>query len=229
MLNDTMRRLLFVLFASSFVLAAPGCGGAFGLIGDLIDEIDDGGGGGGDDDLVLSVTPVDLTGPYDAMTQTYGDVRFEGEGIVPFGFDLDGMGKLSPAFEYITVLDAPVRAATHGFVDAVEFDAGSMDWEIRITQGGRWTVIYDHVLNLTVSEGDVVEAGDQLGTAGNWSMTAGRTELQVNDDDADGFSFCPLDFGTDEFNAAHEALRAAVDANLTPRPSLCLVGSVDPG
>jgi hypothetical protein len=185
--------------------------------------------GGGDDDepLVLSVTPVDMVGPLDAMTQTYGDVRFDDPVVVPFGADLGG-GDLSPAFEYVTVLDAPVRAATHGVVEAVEFDAGPMDWEIRISQGSRWLLVYDHVLDVTVSVGDEVEAGDVLGVAGTWSMTAGRTELQVNDEDA-GVSRCPLEFGTAEFVDLHEDLRAAVDASaFGPLPSLCLEDTVVP-
>jgi Peptidase family M23 len=197
------------------------------LIEDLIDEIDDGGGGGGDDELVLSVTPVDITGPFDAVTQTYGDVRFEDPVLVPFGADLGG-GDLSPAFEYITTPDAPVRAATEGIVAAIDFDAVAMDFEIRIAQGDRWLVIYDHVLNVVVSVGNVVDAGDQLGTSGTWSATAGRTELQVNDQDA-GVARCPLEFGTTEFVDLHEALRVAVDASaFGPLPSLCLVLSVVP-
>jgi hypothetical protein len=113
-------------------------------------------------------------------------------------------------------------------VVAIDFDAGPMDFEIRIAQGDRWLVIYDHVLDVTVLVGDVVEAGDALGTSGTWSMTAGRTELQVNDEDA-GVARCPLDFGTTEFNQLHEGLRAAVDASaFGPLPSLCLVGTVVP-
>jgi hypothetical protein len=220
-----MYRLPFVLLGTLLLLSPAACGG-YGLIEELIDEIDDG-DGGGDDELVLSVTPVDMTGPLDVPTQTYGDIRFEDPVIVPFGADLGG-GDLSPAFEYITVPDAPVRAATEGVVVAVEFQPGPNDYEIRIAQGSRWLVVYDHVLNVVVSVGNVVDPGDALGTAGTWSGTAGRTELQVNDQDAN-VSLCPTDFGTEEFVDLHEALRAAVDASaFGPLPSLCLVESVVP-
>ena len=184
------------------------------------------GGGGGDGPApVFSVTIVDMTGPYNAGTMRFGDMRYEAPVLVPFGEDLGG--KLSPAIEYIAVPGAPVRAcAGGGSVSAVEFNAGQGDFEVRVSHGA-WLVIYDHLLNVTVAVGDAVDAGDTLGEAGNWSPTGRRVELQIND--PAGVSRCPLDFGSADFVARHEALRVSVNAEgFGPIPTYCLTDGVDP-
>lgn len=184
-------------------------------------------GGGGDDGPppVFSVTLVDMTGPYNAAAMRFGDVRYETPVLVAFGEDLGG--KLSPAIEYIVVPFATVRAsAGGGTVSAVEFNPGQGDFEVRVSHGG-WLVIYDHLLNVVVSVGDPVGAGDTLGEAGNWSPTARRVELQIND--PSGVSRCPLEFATADFAARHEALRLSVNAQgFGPIASLCLTDTVDP-
>ena len=88
-------------------------------------------------------------------------------------------------------------------------------------------VIYDHVLNVAVAVGDAVAAGDPLGEAGNWSPTARRVELQIND--PSGVSRCPLDFATVDFAARHEALRVSANAEgFGPFATYCLTDSVNP-
>lgn len=183
-----------------------------------------GGGGGDETPPVLSVTVVDLTGPYVPATQRFGDVRFEAPVLVPFGADLGG--KLSPAIEYITIPFAPVRACTAGSVSAVELNLGQGDFEVRIAHGA-WLLIYDHVLNVSVAVGDAVVAGDALGEAGNWSPTGRRVELQLNDPSE--VSRCPLEFATADFVARHEALRDAANAEgFGPFATYCLLDGVDP-
>ena len=189
-----------------------------------------GGGGGGGSTLppVLSVTPVDLSGPFNPVTQTFGSLRFESPVLVPFGEDLGSTQ--SPAIEYITTPSASVRACAAGQVEAVELNNGQGDYEVRVRSpaGSSWLVIYDHVRNVTVAVGEAVAAGDALGISGTWSGSAGRTELQVNDESR-GVAVCPLGLGTAAFQAAHEAARAAVSASaFGPLPSLCTADTVVP-
>jgi hypothetical protein len=64
-----------------------------------------------------------------------------------------------------------------------------------------WTIIYDHVLSLSISKNDNVNPGDILGIVG----TGNRTELQINKIiNNEEMSFCPFDFGNSEFIQQHE-------------------------
>jgi len=189
----------------------------------------DGNGGASDPAPIFTFTSVDLSGPYNPATMRFGDVLFQAPVLIPFGEDLGG-GNLSPAIEYFTVPGAPVRACSAGVVTAVAFNMGQGDFEVRIAPfaGSKWLVIYDHVLNVAVAEGQNVAAGMALGDAGNWSPMLRRTELQINDEDAN-LSFCPLDFGDADFVMRHAELLAAFNAQgFGPLASLCLVPSVTP-
>jgi hypothetical protein len=176
---------------------------------------------------VLSVSPVSLGGPYDPGRDAYGDVTFSHrDAILPFGFEIRP-GVYSCGFEYYTVVDAPVRAASGGVVVYMFQNEGLSDYEIHIRPGPRsvWDVQYDHVLGPTVQEGSRVSAGDVLGTSGEWSATIRRTELSVSQIEGPGtdVSYCPMAFATSLFAAEHQALLDAVNAHgFGPYDSLCL-------
>ena len=196
-----------------------------------------GGGGSADDSVVdgppvLSVTPVDLTGPYDGATDTYGALNFAHNPIIPFGYELHP-GVCNPAFEYYTVAGAEVRAASAGVVVWMFENEGIADWEIHVRShdGSKWVVQYDHVVAPTVAEGERVVAGTVLGGAGIWSATIARTELSVTfvASPSSSTSYCPLDFGTASFNAQHVEMLSAVNARgHGPYASICLTGTCEP-
>jgi hypothetical protein len=147
----------------------------------------------------FSVTPV-IMEDFDAGTNRCGDVK----DVIPFGGELDPTRK-SPAIEYYTVADAVVRAASPGVVIEIFQNPGLTDYEIMVkpTEDSVWLIIYDHVLDVTISVGDNVEAGTILGKAGEWSADTRRTELQINNYEGTEVSLCPLQFGTDNFNQKH--------------------------
>lgn len=122
--------------------------------------------------------------------------------IIPFGQDLTPVQK-NPAFEYIlSNEDAEVVACTKGVVTKVMDNQGIADFEVHIkpVQNSEWTLIYDHVLELTVVEGATVEVGEFIGKVG----VGNRTELQLNRDDGPNtIAYCPLDYGTESFVNLH--------------------------
>lgn len=211
--------------------------GIFALIGS--------GGGGGSEDgedpppddppPVFSVAPVDIT--YQPGTGRYGVVDPNSPMMLPFGAILE-TGVLSPAIEYFTILNANVRASSEGIVVSARPNPGSRtDFEIHVKPfaQSRYLIVYDHIKNLVISEGDRVAAGTVLGQIGDWDHDTGRIELQinVNQDGSGELSYCPTNFGTAAFNSQNEALlRAAnavrVDSGRDPWPAVCLVETVAP-
>ena len=122
--------------------------------------------------------------------------------IIPFGQDLTPSQK-NPAFEYIlSNEDAEVVACAKGVVTKIIDNQGIADLEVHIKpiQNSEWIVIYDHVLEVTVMEGESIEAGYVLGKVG----VGNRTELQVNRGEGPAtLAYCPLDYGTESFVNLH--------------------------
>lgn len=180
---------------------------------------------------VLSVTPIELTGPFDGLGNRYGDVLFDYvTPVIPFGAIL-GSGATNPAIEYYTIPIALVRSCCAGVVVQVFQNEGLSDFEIHIrtSSNNAWNVQYDHVLDPTVTEGSVVVAGEVLGGSGEWSGAMRRTELAVSDTENGDLSYCPLDFGDDDFVARHEGLMDALnDRGFGPFESLCAAETVVP-
>jgi|GEM_PF-3421631 len=182
---------------------------------------------------VFSVTPVNMTGPYNAGDQTYSDIKFVAPVIQPFGYNLGD--RLYPAIEYFTVADAPVRAVTKGVVDTIitnsVVDGG--DYQIRVISlpGSAYTVIYDHVLSSRVLPKSLVNPGDTIGLAGYPSTLAHRTSLQVNYVSGTTIrAYCPLDFGDTSFVQQHRRLISQYNAlNFQPRyDTICISGPINP-
>ena len=138
---------------------------------------------------VLSVTPVDIS----TVTS-----------IIAFGADLTPAQK-NPAFEYrVNNPTVQVRSACKGYIEEIRLNDNFPDYEvwIKLSSNSIWTIIYDHVLNVSISKNDDVNPGDILGTVG----TENRTELQINKiNNNDELSFCPFNFGTSEFIQQHKA------------------------
>lgn len=141
---------------------------------------------------------------YDSDTGKAGDIVFhwsDKKAFIEFGpgslSDRDGNPKDNPTFEYHVDPDANVYAAAKGTVAWVDPRAADDDFAIHIkAPDGRFTVIYDHVTDPRVDEGDEVTAGNVLGKPGPKNDEFGRTELQVNAhrEGQRDISVCPFKF-----------------------------------
>jgi hypothetical protein len=121
-----------------------------------------------------------------------------------FGGLLNGT-TLNPTFEYKPAEGSSVMSMTGGVVSGVGFDEDHQDYSIIVVPEGApdWIVNYDHVLNPSVDEGDVVVAGDAIGSVGNWYGGVGRTEIQVINQD-DGLSYCPFLVFDEDLSAEYQ-------------------------
>lgn len=182
---------------------------------------------------VFSVTPVDMTGPFDPTDSTFGDIKFIDPVLRPFGAVLN-LHRLSPAIEYYTDTGAAVRAVCEGVVAAILGNPISQgDYEVHVTAlpGSDYTIIYDHVLRVNVLKSELVYPGDTIGWAGTWTDKMRRTELQVNvGEGSDTRSYCPLNFGDSSFVALHRGLLQEYNNHgFTPSyDTLCISGPVQP-
>jgi hypothetical protein len=138
---------------------------------------------------VLSVPPVDIS----TVTS-----------IIAFGSDLSVTQK-NPAFEYyVNTSNGLVSSVCPGYVENIMLNDNFPDYEVWIkpSASSAWTIIYDHVLNVSVSDNENVSPGDILGTVG----VGNRTELQINKIvNNSELSYCPFDFGTNDFIQLHRA------------------------
>ena len=198
---------------------------------------------------VLSVPIVDLAGSYDPVTKRMGALNC----TFTFGTDPNDRwcfnafgssavpGKQGVSYDYKVVAGATVFAAAAGTVFRVEaetsaFYPNEFEIETRASSGGSYSVIYDHVKNLTVGLGSIVQPGMALGTAGIHTTNPsvwGRVELQINriterTPVIRGVSLCPRAFGTAAFNQLNDAALAA--HNLANAPyaaaSVCLTEQI---
>jgi uncharacterized delta-60 repeat protein len=140
-------------------------------------------------------------GPYDPSTGKAGDFVFANgvseeadldKAFLEFGATVSGPDgpKLLPTFEYRGLApDALVRSMTDGKVVAVQ-DQGE-DFEVRVSpgDGSTWLLIYDHLIALTVNQGDQVKSGQTLGKPSG-GTSARRFEIQI--DHGNNF-LCPLE------------------------------------
>jgi hypothetical protein len=74
-----------------------------------------------------------------------------------------------------------------GVVTKIDYQSASNDYEIatRLSDTSQWRIYYDHVVNVNpaVTIGANIKAGDNLGTAGNFTPPRtdySRTEFHVN-------------------------------------------------
>lgn len=175
---------------------------------------------------VLTTSPVSIGQAYNTTTNLIGNVNM----FIGFGQIIDiGLATehISPAFEYITKIDAKVRSTSHGTVSKINYQEETEDYElhVKLQENTAYLVIYDHVKNLEVEQGSILNPGDILGVVGNWSETLGRTELQINFGNK---HICPTQLGNDVFNSDHLRLVNTLNSNsLTTLTTSCLVNELD--
>ncbi len=152
-------------------------------------------------------------GPYDPSTGKAGDFVFANgvseeadldKAFLEFGATVSGPDgpKLLPTFEYRGLApDMLVRSMTDGKVVAVE-DQGE-DFEVRVSpgDGSTWLLIYDHLIALTVTQGDQVKSGQTLGKPSG-GTSARRFEIQINHGQS---SLCPLELADPKLVSGLEA------------------------
>ena len=157
-------------------------------------------------------------------------------------FGSSSVGKATPSYDYKVAAGTTVVAATAGTVSRVEAETnplypGEFEIETRVTPNTAFIVIYDHVKNLRVALGSLVEAGTVLGTAGIHTSNPnvyGRVELQINRvldfSNRRSEAVCPRTFGTARFNQLNDAALAAHNsANPSfASSSVCVSDTVQP-
>ena len=199
-------------------------------------------GCGGEDDPVtatppvFSVAPVNLVGPYNAQTKTFGSISFAATSpaLVPFGAEIS-TNSYTKVFDYYPVLDAPVVAVCEGIVSAVfenPFIEGDYEIQVTVTPGADFTVIYDHVNQVRIQEALLVKPGDTLGVAGNWSDAVSRFSLGITT--GEGVNqrwYCPMNYGDSTFKNLHQQLLQAYNAqNIQPYyDTVCAAAVIGPG
>jgi hypothetical protein len=150
-------------------------------------------------------TPPVLSVPFVDVTKT--------RTLLPFGILLNmSTGALNPAYEIIlTDTTLNVVASLQFTVERIEKNpAPQTDYAVmgKTSSHSKYKIEYDHIVNVAVHEGQVLQPGDLIGRIGE----GGRTELQINKclDDRDNGNYdaiCPSTFGTTAFNQAFEQAR----------------------
>lgn len=130
------------------------------------------------------------------------------KGFYFFGDTLEG-GRINPNFEFSSLKEGTkVIASIDGIVAFIQEQTDSSDFEVFIQpkDGSMWTVGYDHLVNLTVSKGDVVKAGDLLGEPAVQNNGQLRFEIQINKDESgETTHYCPTVLLDDSVKATIES------------------------
>lgn len=136
---------------------------------------------------------------WNPITNRAGDFLFvaaEEKVFLEFGAVVTGPEgpKTLPTFEYRLSPDAAVVSPVDGTVKSIFFQPETGDYEIHLTSSptSPFIVGVDHVTDLAVAEGDAVTAGQPLGKVGPFSLTLGRTELQVFNF-IEKLNYCPFE------------------------------------
>lgn len=144
--------------------------------------------------------------PYDSQTGMAGDFLFDPsvyKVMVEFGqlVDTPDGQVVHPNFEFRVAPATIVRAPRGGVITAVTYQESFDDYEIHLapSDNSRWTIVFDHVHNPTVLDGESVSSETPLGEAADWENGLARVDLMIARDD--GRAFCPMDIlleGTDQ-------------------------------
>lgn len=116
------------------------------------------------------------------------------KGFYIFGNKLSG-GRTNPNFEYSSLKDGTkVISAIDGIVAFIKEQADSKDSEIFIQpkENSKWTIGYDHIVNVAVKKGASIKAGDVIGEPALQNNGLTRFEIQINKDEG-GITthYCP--------------------------------------
>lgn len=117
------------------------------------------------------------------------------KGFYIFGDNLGtGDPRRNPNFEYASLKPGTKAvAAIDGVVAFVRQQPSSNDYEVFLQPeaNSHWTVAYDHLVDLSVRQGQTVKAGDVLGAPAVQGNGALRFELQINNESVADAHRCP--------------------------------------
>ena len=149
--------------------------------------------------------------PWDRQTNRAGDLIFSKELMFDDGqvfmnkpfFDFGLTDKYHPEgrwieYWFVVPLGTKLRAPADGVISTAFF-AHTQDWGINIqsAKNSSWNVSFEHVVNLTVSDGQTVTAGDIIGEAAPRNTYGNRfamTELAVWQGGEHIIKYCPYDY-----------------------------------
>jgi hypothetical protein len=180
--------------------------------------------GGGSDEHTFREVPQDLLismPSYSATVQKDGSTPFYSVGYMG-SYDEGGDGDGShPGVDIRTPIGTPVRSIANGIVETVRDINGGYGKYIVIrhpnvpdqasTKKKRtvWSV-YAHLSDMLVSEGQVIEKGQQIGLSGMSGDASGpHLHFQIDNDLAPWHPYWP--FTSDEMRTAHLSLNQAIN------------------
>ena len=117
------------------------------------------------------------------------------KGFYAFGDKLGAAdNRKNPNFEYSSLKPGTKAvAAIDGVVAFVRQQQSSKDYEVFLQpeSGSSWTVAYDHLVDVTVRQGQKIKVGDPLGSPAVQGNGALRFEMQINNESVADAHQCP--------------------------------------
>lgn len=107
------------------------------------------------------------------------------KGFYVFGDKLSG-NRLNPNFEYASMRSGSKAVSSiDGIVAFIREQPETKDFEVFIQpkENSKWTVGYDHIVNVAVTKGSSIKAGDVIGEPAMQNNGLLRFEMQVNKDE----------------------------------------------
>ena len=137
--------------------------------------------------------------PWNRDTNEAGDFYFTNNFIKIFGEfgcqtrDPDWNIKELPHFSYILKNNATIVSISEGEVVRIYYQEESADYDfsIRSLNDPAFDIVYDHLINLRIQLGDIVQPGDTLGNPAPLSSNLGSAEIMINNLDTK-LSYCPF-------------------------------------
>ena len=149
-----------------------------------------------DSTLLIKNFGLDSLSSVDVTTQATRDFTQSGhKGFYIFGDILPGTPvRHNPNFEFASLKeDTKIVAAIDGVIGFIKQQEGSGDYEVFLMPNEKsdWVIGYDHVIDLKVSKGDTVKAGDTLGAPARQNNGLLRFEFQINNNGRSATHICP--------------------------------------
>jgi hypothetical protein len=122
---------------------------------------------------------------------------FLGKVFIEFGTEINGSSGLKrlPEITYVLPEGTPVISPVNGVITMVgELYSEDYYISIRTSEDSAYLVSLEHVINVKVSSGDVVSAGDVLGEVAPYSGGYWFTEIAVWVGGRTITKYCPFDF-----------------------------------
>lgn len=159
-------------------------------------------------DIVLQNIGIDNIDNIDINNYAVREFDTHGlKGFYVFGDSLSG-GRHNPNFEFASLKDGTKAvSAIDGVVTFIKEQSETSDFEVFVQpkDGSAWTVGYDHLVNVTVTKGQTVKAGDVLGEPAEQNNGLTRFEVQINKDlEGETTHYCPTTFLDEDVKAMVE-------------------------